>query len=296
MPRLRPACPSSASARVRERERRRASSASTSRSGSASAASSSAPRRTLLVHAGPDARAPEEERRGASARSAPTTSVTIPKWIRASRFGPRSSIASRLLCQSVEVDVRRRAERRHVPGGKDAHAGGVSRVERPVARVEVGDVVRRVARASGSTRGRAPRPRRSATFRSGTGAISPNRCPACRRRGGGRSRRGGSARSGGARRSPTPRPAGQGARGRGRRPPPRGRGGRARAGGAGCRSAGGRVLRAPPSAPGSWWSRRSPGARDRPACRSRSSRRSGRTRGTSGRSVRGPPRPRILEG
>ncbi len=71
-----------------------------------------------------------------------------------------------------DIDVRRRRRRHDRAAGQNAHAARVAGVERPVG-VEVADVVRRVARRWGRTRGRATAPSSGWTFSAGTGASSP---------------------------------------------------------------------------------------------------------------------------
>ena len=129
----------------------------------------------------------------------PLTSSATPKWISASRSGSRRSISLERSVPGLDVDVGRRRRRQDAPVRLDPHAGRVAGVQRLA--VEVADVVRRVARGSGSTRGRAPARRRRWMFARGPARARPRARRRRRRRAAARCARAGRGRRGAARRS-----------------------------------------------------------------------------------------------
>ena len=109
----------------------------------------------------------------------------------------------------VEVDLGRRRRREHEPARRDADAGRVAVVERPVL-VLVRDVVRRRGPGSGSTRARRRRRRRRGRSPRGRARARPRARRTRRRTAGVRSPRAGSGRRGAARRSPRRAPSSAG--------------------------------------------------------------------------------------
>ena len=190
-------------------------------------------RRTRLRSPGLDARRPGRDRR-AQCAEVMVDVVEDAEVDQREPFGCQSLGRVDRPLPGLEIDLGWGKRREDEAPGRDADTRRVTREERAVRR-EVGDVMRRVTRASGTRRARGLAPDDVDVAGGNRRQRRPRGCRMRHRRGAARSPRAVSDRPGAARRSPRRAPADRGGVRPARRRPLRDRGGCGRAGGAGRR-------------------------------------------------------------